>query len=94
MVTCELPAYPSEEFMQLVPAQRDKMNNLLIEGVVKSYTLSANYRLLWVIINGTSEEDIISKLNTFPMIGYFKYYIMELVFNVSNSTVFPQFSMN
>ena len=94
MVICELPPFPDEEFMSLVPAQRIEMDKLMYNGSIYNFSLSADFRKLWITMLADSEKDIVSMLNNFPMIKYFDYQIQELMIHVSFSKTFPQLYMN
>src|SRR5436190_21576941 len=93
MVDINLPRRMSKEFMELIPEQRQKVSDLMEEGIVTSYSLSSNRSKVWVTIMGTSEEDVMDILTEFPLIKYMKVRIHELAFN-DMPTPMPQISLN
>jgi len=94
MVICNLPPFPDEEFMSLVPAQRVEMERLMQNGYIMNFSLSANFQNLWITMLGNTEHDIIKILKKFPMIKFFNYHIQELMLNVTFAKTFPILSMN
>jgi len=94
MIDIELPASPSEEFIELIPSQRAQVNALMGEGKVASYSLSMDRTRLWVIVNAKSPEAARGIIASFPIIAFIKFRMHELAFHNSVRFLRPQFSLN
>lgn len=93
MVVFDLPEDFSEEFMALVPKQRYVINQMLVEGVVQSYSVANDHSKLWVVMLAETEFDLMEELTRFPLIDYMTPHVSELRFHNSAMEVM-QFSMN
>jgi hypothetical protein len=84
----------NEEFVNLLPDQRMQINRLMEEGIITSYSLSADRGTLWVTMLATSSESVEKTLRMMPLFKFMRYDIIELMFH--NSPVHAQmhFSMN
>ncbi|MCC6551064.1 MAG: hypothetical protein IT279_13450 [Ignavibacteriaceae bacterium] len=94
MVDIDLPENITEEFMTLIPQQREQVNRLMLEGKINSYTLSMDRTKLWIILSAKSDNDVFRLLATFPMRRFMDAKIVELAFHNTISTAFPQISLN
>lgn len=94
MVTFELPIPFTDTFIEKIPAQRDVINNLLVDQKMQSYSLSMNRDKLWCLINADSEYEVINIINTFPLVDYMPYQISELMFHNVATIQIPAFSLN
>ena len=81
-------------FMAKIPSQRAKINEMMEQGRILSYSLSADRAKLWCIVNGESEFDVLETISEFPLINYMKPDISELMFNNVVSLRVPMFSLN
>ncbi|ARK10241.1 muconolactone Delta-isomerase family protein [Fibrivirga algicola] len=81
-------------FMAKVPEQRAKINELMEQGHILSYSLAADRSKLWCIVNADSELDVLETIASFPLIDYMKPEISELMFNNVVSLRVPMFSLN
>lgn len=81
-------------FMAKIPAQRAKINEMMEQGRILSYSLSADRAKLWCIVNGDSEFEVLETIAEFPLINYMKPDISELMFNNVVSLRVPMFSLN
>ena len=93
MVTFELPDPMPMEFIRLIPEQRNMINYLLAEGIVKSYALSADRSTLWMIILEDSEFDVLDRVTQMPLSDYLIPEVSELAFVDSQERVL-EFSLN
>lgn len=93
MVTFELPDEMTEEFVALIPQQRYVINNLLLEGKIRSYSLSADRLHLWAVLIAESEFEVMEILTQMPLIDYMTPTVTELMFHNSAERVL-QFSLN
>lgn len=92
LVDISFPINFDENFMKLVPVQKDHINYLVSKGIVVSYSLSLDRTRLWVNIKAKSEEEIKDTLSAFPLYSYFKYTVFPLAFHASG--FMPSVSMN
>jgi hypothetical protein len=84
----------SEEFVELVPFQRDRIEELMDEGVVVAYSLSLDRSKLWITFISESEEDVYNLIGTFPLVAYMEPTVYELALHNSISNNFPIISLN
>ncbi|GJM34713.1 MAG: hypothetical protein DHS20C18_37140 [Saprospiraceae bacterium] len=93
MVEFELPETMTEEFLALIPQQRYVINNMLVEGSLKSYSLSIDRSRLWAIFSAKSEFELMEIISSMPLSDYMTPQISELMFH-NASEVLMQFSLN
>ena len=94
MVDIELPGTITDEFAALIPFQRSRINDLMSEGKISSYSLSMDRARLWVIVNAASVDEVHGVIGSFPIFSYIKFEIRELMFHNSIRLLHPQFSLN
>ncbi len=94
MVDIDLPIEMNHEFMALIPRQRARINKLLQQGVIASYSLSSDRMRLWVTLNAVSEEDVEAVLKTFPLAKFIEWSIHELMFQQSSTPFVLKMSLN
>jgi muconolactone delta-isomerase len=95
MVVFRLPDPMPEEFVSLIPDQRTRVNEMMVEGRMMSYSLAADRSELWSVIKAESEIDVIRLLSELPLHSYMSFDISELAFHnhIAFSSV-PAFSLN
>jgi len=93
MIEMDLPEQMSEAFLNKIPAQRDRINKLLVRGTVRSYTLSIDRSKLWMVAIAKNEYELISMLDGLPLASYMIPEITELMFHNSQDRIL-QFSLN
>lgn len=94
MVDIDLPFPFDNEFVSLIPKQRDVINKLMSERVITSYAVSVEDGKLWTTVLAESEEKVIDILLEFPIIDLIEYKISKLAFHNSIGFTVPQFSLN
>lgn len=94
MVTCDLPEVLTNEFLGLIPEQRQMVNQLFETGVLTGYTLALDRSKLWITLIGSDEEDVMDTLANFPLMPYFQVDIHPLAFNNAARIVLPALSLN
>ena len=94
MVEFRLPEVLNEEFTDLIPEQRAKINALMDAGVVLCYTLNSERTKLWTVIVANSEQAVMDLLSQMPLISFMKPTIHELTFHNQSSLVMPSISLN
>lgn len=93
MVEFGLPETFNEDFMALIPRQRAAVNQMLIDGKLKSYSLSMDRARLWAVVVAASEFEAMEILARLPLSDYMTPEISELMF-YNASEVMLQFSLN
>jgi muconolactone delta-isomerase len=88
-----LPEF-TEEFFELVPAQRDYINNCMSQGSIRSYSLSADRAKLWIVFTTRSENEMKRIINKFPIIKWVTYKSFPLMFHNSMELMLPAISLN
>ena len=94
MVEFKLPEKLTDEFVELIPEQRAKINSLMDAGVIMCYTLNLERTKLWTVIVANSENSVMDTLAQFPLITFMKPEICELTFHHQSSLVMPSISLN
>ena len=94
MITLTFPGYFTEDFVQLIPAQRAKIVELLTEGKLASFSLSMERSHGWMVARGESVAEIEEMLEDFPMYDYFDYDIAELAMYDTQHLGLPELMMN
>lgn len=94
MVTCDLPEELTEEFMNMIPEQREEVNKLFQSGVFTSYTLALDRSKLWITLFGKDEESVMEALARLPLMPYFRVEIYPLAFHNAARVVLPALSLN
>jgi len=94
MISISLPTELTEAFIQLIPKQRKRINELMDEGKILQYSLAMDRSKVWVTLIASSEKKAMDLLATFPLIHYMKPEIFELAFHNSVSNELPKLIMN
>ena len=84
----------SPEFMALVPEQRKKVNRLMDEGTIVSYSLALDRSKLWIVMEAKDIETVMDVLSAFPLIKFMKPDVHELAFHDNVHSGFPHLSLN
>lgn len=94
MVEFDLPAAMDEDFLNRIPAQRLKVEELMEKGALLSYSLSIDRQKLWGIFKADSELEVMEFISEFPLIEHMKPTITELMFHNMVAARIPLFSLN
>ena len=94
MAEIDLPLPFSNEFVSLIPAQRELIDKLMKEKIITSYAVSLEKGKLWATIFAASEKNVCEILSTFPVINFVKFKISKLAFHNTIGHALPQFSLN
>lgn len=94
MVEINLPRDWDSEFMELIPKQRDELEELLSTGVLDFYSLSLDRSKLWLLINGKDKSDVMDRISDMSMAKYFKVDIHSLMFTRAQNQITASFSLN
>ena len=93
MVEFDLPEIFTEEMAALIPRQREAINQLMLDGIVQSYSLSLDRSRLWAVMRSESEYELMEYIASFPMADYLTPNYEELMFHNTASAVM-RFSLN
>jgi muconolactone delta-isomerase len=93
MIEFELPEELDEEFMELIPEQREVVNQLMSEGILKSYSLAMDHSVLWVVVTADTEFEVMEIIAQMPLSDYMQPFISELMFHNGAEAMSP-FSLN
>ena len=93
MVEMFLPEM-TEEFIELIPRQRDFINDCMVKGAIRSYGLSADRSKVWIVFNTHSEIEMRKMLHKFPIIRMVTYKSYPLMFHNSMELMLPAISLN
>jgi hypothetical protein len=93
LVEIFLPEF-TEEFFELVPAQRAYINKCMADGSVSSYSLAADRSKLWVVFMAKTEAEMKKILHRFPIIKRVNYKSFPLMFHNSMELMMPAISLN
>jgi muconolactone delta-isomerase len=94
MVNITLPSEITEEFLALIPRQRELVNKLFSEGKLTSYALALDRSKLWATIAAGSEEEVVHILSLLPLRKYMQIEIHQLAFHQNASVNIARISMN
>lgn len=88
-----LPEF-TEEFFELVPAQREYIDKCMANGLIRSYSLAADRSKLWVVFTTATEAEMMRTLKRFPIIKWINYKVYPLMFHNSMELMMPAISLN
>ncbi len=94
MVEFNLPEDLTDDFLELIPLQRNIIHTLLAEGILVNYAISLQNSRLWAVINADSEEEVEEILADWPLLPYLEGSIHLLTFYKSKEETQPAFSLN
>lgn len=90
----QLPEVFSHRFSARIPSQRMRVNQLLEEKIILSYSLDMERNNVWVVMRGKNQKEIMDILSTFPIIRDVKLDIHELAFYDTANNGLPELIMN
>lgn len=93
MIEFELPEELNDEFLALIPEQREVVHQMMSEGTLKSYSLAMDRSVLWVVIEALSEFEVMEIIAKMPLSDYMQPFISELMFHNGPEVMTP-FSLN
>jgi len=94
MIVIDIISEYNPEFFNLIPIQVAYVNKLMNQGVLTTYTLSADRTKLWATMLGETKSDVQDIFEQFPMRKYMDAKIYELAFHNNISHRMPELSMN
>ena len=75
MVEIVLPYYKDEEFMALIPRQREQIGTLLQTGIITSFSLNQERTKIWLVMAAQNED---SAQKVIEQLTMFKFMEIEL----------------
>ncbi len=87
MVEFDLPEVLNPKFLSKIPQQRNKIDELMALGKVRSYSLSEDRSRLWMIVVAETEDDVLEILKEMPLNKMMSNHIVPLMFHFSNENV-------
>ncbi|GAA4847177.1 hypothetical protein [Algivirga pacifica] len=95
IIEAEMPEVLSENLMDLIPDDLEKVQQLMSEQVIYSYSMSADQKRVWVLIEAEDEEEVEDIMRGLEITEHLHYEIHELAFmQQSSSFNIPSFSLN
>lgn len=94
MTEINFPTYFTQGFMELIPKQRQMIVQLLNDGRLASFSLSADRSKAWMVVRVKSEEKVHELLERFPLYDYFEYSVSELAVYDIQFLGMPQLILN
>lgn len=94
MIVVIFPSQLNEEFISRIPEQRAEVNRLMEKGVLTSYSLSSDRKILWITMLAASREAAEEVLKIMPLYKFMKYEVVELLFHNNPIYAPMHFSMN
>lgn len=94
MVDFRLPTSLSEDFLKLIPYQRNKINKLFREGKLINYALSLDHSKMWAVLAASSESEVKDLLLELPLTQFMEFDINMLTLYNSVNNESPAFSLN
>ncbi len=93
MVEFDVPDSLTEEFLELIPEQREAVDSLFTAGKLLSYTVASDRTRVWAVMIAESESELIMNIDELPMTPYMDYDYSELMF-YNTVHLMPAMSLN
>ena len=94
MVEFDLPEDWPRSLAEAIPEQRRIVNELLAEGTIQSYSVSADRTKVWMVLVVDDSLGAVDMLvNTFPIVEFGTYTYAPLLFTNDSSSVM-HYSLN
>jgi len=94
IVCIELPSQLTDDFLALIPAQRERVNELLSSGILTTYSLSLDRSRVWTTVTAESMEKVCETIDSFPLRSYMQVSIHPLAFHRAGTRAIHQLSLN
>ena len=79
MVEIEFPYYKDEEFVALIPRQRDQIGTLLQTGVLTSFCLNMERTRAWIVMAAQNEEAAMSVIEQLALYKFITFELQSLI---------------
>lgn len=80
MIEFDIPLPLADELLDMVPDQRESLDQLFSSGKLLSYTVAADKSKVWAVMMAESESELLSYIDELPMTPYMDYDYYELMF--------------
>lgn len=94
LVHFTLPEHFNHEMWDVIPAQRNVVNDLLEKRIILNYSLDMDRRNLWVFLEASDIQEVNNIIKTFPIMKFVKTRIHELAFYDTAPIGLPDLIMN
>ncbi len=94
MVDFSLPIIMEQQFVDLIPDQRAKVNECFVKGQISAYTLSMENGRLWAVVNAKNQREVLDIIASFPLSKYMEWKIYPLTFHQTIENAVMTFSLN
>ena len=94
MVLAALNNKADMDLNESIALQKEKVHELMDKGILRSYSVSADFEKLYLVLEAKSEVQVIQILAEFPMISIMKSEITHLCFHRNHSVSVFQPSLN
>ena len=68
MVEVTLPESLTQEFMMLIPSQREYIDDMFNRGIISGYTLAMDRSKLWVTFVAKNVREVRQVMDAFPIV--------------------------
>jgi len=90
----ELPLM-TDEMMNVIPRQREYINNLFSEGKMFSYSVSNHSNMIWCVVDCDNESAAMEMIYRLPLYPYFTDIACHpLLFHNTQAAPLPGLSLN
>jgi hypothetical protein len=93
LVESKLPPF-SAEMAALIPAHREVVNDLFLEGKLVMYSVAADRSKWWCGVHASDEFEVLDILSRMPIIKFLKPEIHDLMFYNGADQFIPRISLN
>ena len=93
MVEFYVPQPLTEDFLDMIPKQREAVDELFATGKLLSYSLAMDRSTLWAIMLADNESELITLIDSLPMSAYMDFDYSELMFH-NTVHLMPTMSLN
>jgi muconolactone delta-isomerase len=94
MASISLPGVISEEYIELLPAQKEYISKLVNQKKITSYGLSTERTKLWITFAAESEHEVWLLLAGFSLYKYMEVVIDEMLLHENTKLFFPKLCYN
>ena len=94
MIEIEFPYFKDEEFMALVPRQREQIGTLLSTGILTSFSLDIERTKAWVVMAAHNEEAVMAVIEQFSLYKFMNVEVRALLAFDRAAFTLPPLVMN
>jgi hypothetical protein len=94
LVHITLPEVFTAAFYELLNSQRDRVNHLMENHILLSYSLDMERKYIWAFFETSGEGELKAILGSLPVIAHVHYTIHELAYYNAAPVSLPELIMN